>query len=216
MEDPPERPHIQHAFGDGEKVFVEKSPADDVPCCQDEFRSNEERAKEEVKEGEVEQLPAGTESESVEQNGSGEVSRSFDATTRHFTKNHEQSDIPRVIMLRERVDIFGKVRPMEPEKDIAALQMKPQSIGLIKEAPVKRWVTGQQMWDKKYRRSAEKVIKRRSRYKEKAARLLQHAHEQGVIHDSVSRPNVDHRSHSHFSLASGTSGTIDPDRRWGR
>ncbi|KAH9844100.1 alpha/beta-hydrolase [Rhodofomes roseus] len=193
--DPPERPPAQHAVNDGEKVLRGKSPVD-VPSGQDDFRSNEKRAKEEVKEGAAEQLPAGTESESVKQNGSEE-------------------DIPRVSMLRERVDIFGKVRPMEPKEDIPALQLKPRSIGIIKEAPVKRWLTGQEMWDKKYRHKAEKVIKRRRKYEQKAARLLRHAHEQGVIHDSLTRPSADHRSHSHFSLASGASGTIVSDRRWG-
>ena len=105
---------------------------------------------------------------------------------------------------------------MEPKEDIPALQVKPQSVGIIKEPPVKRWLTGQEMWDKRYKHKAQKVIKQRRKYEEKAARLLQHAHEQGVIHDSMSRPTVDHRSQSHFSLASGASGAIVPDRRWGR
>lgn len=117
-------------------------------------------------------------------------------------------------MLRERVDIFGRVRPMEAREDIAALQLKPQSIGIIKEAPVVRWLTGQDKWDKKYKHKAHKVIKHRRKYEEKAERLLQHAFEQGVIHESVSRPVVN-RSHSHRSTASVASGTIEHDRRWG-
>ena len=118
-------------------------------------------------------------------------------------------------MLRERVDIFGKVRPMEPKEEITALQLKPQSIGIIKEAPVVRWLTGQEKWDKKYKHKAHKVIKRRRKYEEKAERLLQHAFEQGVIHEGVSRPVAD-RSHSHRSMASVASGTIERDRRWGK
>ncbi|KZT72544.1 alpha/beta-hydrolase [Daedalea quercina L-15889] len=195
-EDAGGRPPTQRAINSGERAIMGRSPARDVPTGQDDFKSNEERAKEEVKEGEAEQMPAGTESESEKQNGSGK-------------------DIPRVIMLRERVDVFGKVRPMEPEEGIPALQLKPQSIGIIKEAPVKRWLTGQDLWDKKYKHRALKMIKRRRKYEEKAERLLQHAHEQGVIHDSLVRPTVDHRSRSHFSLASAASGVIDHDRRWG-
>lgn len=117
-------------------------------------------------------------------------------------------------MLRERVDIFGKVRPMEPKEDIAALQLKPQSIGIIKEAPVVRWLAGQEKWDKKYKHKAHKVIKQRCKYEDKAERLLQHAFAQGVIHDGASRPVVN-GSQSHRSMASAASGTIDQDRRWG-
>jgi len=196
MEDPAERPRVGHALNNGEKALREKGPIGEVPSGQEDFRRNEQRAKEEVKEGAAEQLPAGTESESDRHHGSGK-------------------DIPQVITLRERVDIFGKVRPMEPKEDIPALQMKPQSIGIIKEPPVKRWLTGQEMWDKRYKHKALKVIKRRRKYEGKAARLLQHAHEQGVIHDSMSRPNLDRRSHSHSSFASVASGIIVPDRRWG-
>ena len=53
---------------------MEKKVTGDVPTGQEDFKSNEERAKEEVKEGEAEQMPAGTESESGKQNGSGKVS----------------------------------------------------------------------------------------------------------------------------------------------
>ena len=48
-------------------------------------------------------------------------------------------------MIRERVDIHGVVRPMEPKEEIEALNIPPQEIGIIKEAPVMRWLAGQEL-----------------------------------------------------------------------
>lgn len=117
-------------------------------------------------------------------------------------------------MLRERVDVLGKVRPMEPREEIEILRSRPQTIGLIKEAPVKRWLTGQEMWDKKYKHAALKVIARRRQYERKAERLLKNALEQGNIHMNDTRPQPKHRE-SQSSMASIPSGEIEPDRRWG-
>ncbi|KZT13024.1 alpha/beta-hydrolase [Laetiporus sulphureus 93-53] len=188
-----ERPPTKHTVDSGEKVLKEAIPS--ARSGAEHFKHNEEKAKEEVKRGEVDQMPPGSENGVVD-NGAGK-------------------DIPRVIMIRERVGVSGKVRSMEPVEEIEVLRIPPELIGIIKEAPVKRWLTGQELWDKKYKHAAHKAIMRRRKYERKAERLLQHAREQGTLHRLESRPGPLHRRRSHISACSAASGEIDPDRRWG-
>ncbi len=122
-------------------------------------------------------------------------------------------DIPAVLMIRERVDVMGNVRPMEPAEEIEALNIPPQQIGVIKELPVRRWLEGQEEWDRKYKRTAERVIRKRKHYEAKAQRLLDHARQQGGIHNELT-PQT-----SRVSIPDGASrlsaGEIQPERRWG-
>lgn len=115
-------------------------------------------------------------------------------------------------MKRERVDIFGAVRPMEPKDQIAALQIPPSEIGLIKEGPVKRWQTGQEQWDQKFKRRAKKVALKRKHYEEKAARLLEHAREQGL--------QLRHEQHAEMirrpsTVSYNSTHNFEHERRWG-
>ncbi|PCH41474.1 alpha/beta-hydrolase [Wolfiporia cocos MD-104 SS10] len=191
-EDQSGRPANRSAGDSGEKVLREKTGVSDPPTGALHFKENEQKAKEEVETGEAEQMPAGAE----RSNASGE-------------------DIPRVAMIRERVDVTGHVRPMEPREEIEALQIKPQLIGLIKEAPVRRWLIGQEIWDKKFKHAANKVIARRRQYERKAERLLQNARSQGTIHINETIPPNERRGISQSSLASAPAGEIENDRRWG-
>jgi hypothetical protein len=45
-------------------------------------------------------------------------------------------------MIRERVSITGVVRPMEPESEMSMLHLDKEDLGVIKEAPVKRYLAG--------------------------------------------------------------------------
>lgn len=45
-------------------------------------------------------------------------------------------------MIRERVSITGVVRPMEPENEMSMLHLNKEDLGVIKEAPVKRYLAG--------------------------------------------------------------------------
>ena len=114
-------------------------------------------------------------------------------------------------MIRERVDPLGCVRAMEPVEEIEALRMPPQEIGLIKEVPIRRWLEGQEAWDKKYKHAAEAVIRKRKHYEAKAERLLNHARQQGLIHDELTPQR------SRVSIGDGISsiGETQTQRRWG-
>lgn len=79
-------------------------------------------------------------------------------------------------MIRERVSVHGVVRPLEPAEEIHTLQMDPNELGLIKEEPVKRYLAGIAIAQKKFKRAYKRVNKHRERnlrksVKEEAKRL---------------------------------------------
>lgn len=130
-----------------------------------------------------------------------------------------------MLMLRERVDVHGVVRPMEPMEEIAALKVRPQEIGIIKEGPLNKWWSGQKEWDRKYRRSAERAIKKRKKMENEAKRVLDNARDQGLlmVHEELEAqaretlaPPTPARNVSNMSTLSRKSvGRIQNDRRWG-
>lgn len=115
-------------------------------------------------------------------------------------------------MIRERVNIHGRARPMEPKEDVPALQLQPGDVGIIKEAPTLRWLKGQEQWDQQYRKDAERAVKQRHKIEGKAQRMLDNARDQGLL---LSREGQG----KHTSDKSGedklTPGAIQLDRRWG-
>ncbi|KAI0368056.1 alpha/beta-hydrolase [Pilatotrama ljubarskyi] len=156
------------------------------------YRSNEAMAEIEVNQGKADRLPSGDSSSMTALGDNSE-------------------DIPAVLMIRERVDVLGNVRPMEPAEEVEALRLQPWEIGVIKEAPVRRWLSGQEEWDRRYKRTAEHVIRQRRQYEAKAARLLEHAKQQGLIHDEL-QPQ---RSRVSVSGSVSSVGEVEAERRWG-
>lgn len=103
-----------------------------------------------------------------------------------ITKTHtkvQPEDIHQVpaLMVRERVDIHGQVRSMEPQEDIPALCVKPHTVGVIKEGPVRRWYEGQSEADRKFERTAQRIVKRRKKVEDHVERMLQEAREAGFV-----------------------------------
>ncbi|GAA5922423.1 uncharacterized protein JCM15063_003299 [Sporobolomyces koalae] len=85
-------------------------------------------------------------------------------------------------MIRERVSITGVVRPMEPEDEIQALTIDAEDLGLIKEGPVKRYLAGKAIWDRKFAKQQRKVNLHREKHlqksiKEEAKRITRRAQE---------------------------------------
>ncbi|KAF9472963.1 alpha/beta-hydrolase [Pholiota conissans] len=117
------------------------------------------------------------------------------------------------LFIRERVDIKGKIRPMEPAEAIHALNIETTHIGLIKEAPAQRWRAGQDKWDKKYARKTKKVIKQKLSNEAKFARLLQNAFDEGFVH--ISCQNGKSKPTDVSIPRTDTVGEIQVDRRWG-
>ena len=136
-------------------------------------------------------------------------------------------------MLRERVDIRGRVRPMEPAEEIPALCIPPGQIGLIRESPVRRWLHGQAVWDEQFKRRSKKVFEKRKKLEEKAEQIIQHATRKGLVvgeaqpssgqvggggggeQDEV-RPMAGPQGGRKSSRSMSTlTGIIDEDRRFG-
>jgi len=181
--------------GDGRKA-KRKGRDEAAPTSIELFHSNREKAQEEVAQGDAETTP------------------SSESTAEESRPGNEGKDIPGVIFIRERVNIFGRVRPMEPKEEIEALKLRPQEIGVIKEAPVRRWLTGQELWDEKYKHAARKVYVKRRRYEAKAARLVQHAREQGLLLEGDKRPAMPDRRTS-LTMSFAAVGDVQAERRWG-
>jgi len=140
-------------------------------------------------------------------------------------------------MLRERVDIRGEIRPMESIEEMPVLRISPSQIGLIKEAPVRRWLLGQGVWDKRFKGRPKKVLKMRKEFEEKAEEIIRHVTEQGLVvntkegdagpsreqtgdgdgdgQDEV-RPKLEpQRRHKSSNSALATTGVIDENLRFG-
>lgn len=121
-------------------------------------------------------------------------------------------------MLRERLDVHGLARPMEPRDEIPALQIPPDQIGQIKEAPAMRWLRGQEEWDRRYRKRAKRILKKRKTLVKKAERIIKHALDQGLVHEAFPESLVENPVEKVTGRAvkrKTSIGEIQADRRWG-
>ncbi|CCA70533.1 related to acetyl-hydrolase [Serendipita indica DSM 11827] len=67
-------------------------------------------------------------------------------------------------MIRERVSTTGIIREMEPEEDLPALAMTLDSIGMVNELSVKRYLDAQTVWEKRFKETLKSVGKHRKRH----------------------------------------------------
>lgn len=73
-------------------------------------------------------------------------------------------------MIRERVSIYGLIRPMEPVSEIEALHLDPTEIGTIKPGPVGKFMRARGAHDRKYRKRKAKLQRQRAREYARAER----------------------------------------------
>lgn len=99
-------------------------------------------------------------------------------------------------MIRERISLTGVVRPLEPMSEVDILHIDPEDLGLIKEGPVRRYLAGKAIWDKKFKKTYERVQKQREKnlrksMREEATRITnrmrdaKHKHEQPSAVDKL-------------------------------
>ncbi|KAI0089132.1 alpha/beta-hydrolase [Irpex rosettiformis] len=189
-------------------------------------RENEEAAKEEEKHADAEaesnvkmSEPASKapEEAKVSDNSgtakAGDGDRSDEKSASEYNSKSGQTDILGVFMIRERVDIYGKVRPMEPTGEIKALRIPPQEVGVIKEDPVMRWLTGQELWDEKFKRQACRVVDKRKHYERKYETLVGRARKNGLeLLGDTTKPHPLRRT---STISFGMQGEVLVGRRWG-
>lgn len=127
-------------------------------------------------------------------------------------------------MRRERVNIHGQIRPMEPAKEIPALNIQAGDLGILKEAPVMMWKNGQDKWDRRYKQVALSAAKKRRRLEVRAEKLLRNAFAQGLLHSSQSldpskvvqdEDVAEHLAIRPSVIRQTSVGEIQTDRRWG-
>lgn len=66
-------------------------------------------------------------------------------------------------MIRQRVDRYGNIFPLDPPSSMPALQMSANEVGVIKPGPVEKWLNAKKQWDQKYAREKRKVQKQRAK-----------------------------------------------------
>jgi hypothetical protein len=69
-------------------------------------------------------------------------------------------------MIRQRIDENGTIYPLGPAGIFFSLRLKPNDIGVVKEAPVRRWRERQQKWDRLHLKLHGQVIKERRKLEE--------------------------------------------------
>ncbi|KAF9453039.1 alpha/beta-hydrolase [Macrolepiota fuliginosa MF-IS2] len=134
--------------------------------------------------------------------------------------NAGQVSTPEAIqMIRERVNLHGQPRPMEPAEDIPALKLEAREHGILKEAPAMMWKKVQDDWDRRYKRTAVSALKKRCKLQAKAEQILQNAYDQGFIHPSQAATHDEVQPEGSTTTGDSTRqtpiGEIQKDRRWG-
>ncbi|WFC96443.1 hypothetical protein MBRA1_003100 [Malassezia brasiliensis] len=86
-------------------------------------------------------------------------------------------------MIRERVDVNGKIRPMEPPGELSALKMPYEEVGLVKLSTYERFQEGHTLWDNRYKHTAGKVKRSRAKLERRAQRMLNKARAEGLLDD---------------------------------
>ena len=74
-----------------------------------------------------------------------------------------EHDSSRTTMIRERVATNGIVRPLEPERDIPALNIDPTTLGIISARWAQVYIAGMQRHEKKFASSIRQIEQRRKR-----------------------------------------------------
>ncbi|KAF9076850.1 hypothetical protein BDP27DRAFT_1254731 [Rhodocollybia butyracea] len=121
------------------------------------------------------------------------------------------------IMIRERVDIHGHTRNMEPREEMQCLKISPSQIGLIKEAPAVRWSRGQEEWDSRFAKQAKRVLQSRQQSERKYEALVRSARDQGLllVGENDDPTNASAGTPGRSTSSNPVDGTIQEDRRYG-
>ena len=64
-------------------------------------------------------------------------------------------------MIRQRVDRHGVIHTLPPPEKLDGCRVDRESVGQIKEGPVRRWLTTRQQWSRKFERVERDVRKKR-------------------------------------------------------
>ncbi|KAM0793477.1 hypothetical protein ACM66B_000919 [Microbotryomycetes sp. NB124-2] len=116
-------------------------------------------------------------------------------------------------MIRERVGLTGVVRALEPENELECLKIDPEDLGVVKEAPVKRYLAGKTIWDKKFKSVAQRVQREREAnlqksMREEASRLTERMKQVKKHHE---QPQALNNNNSENSVSSPIQQVASPE-----
>lgn len=122
-------------------------------------------------------------------------------------------------MIRERIDIRGVVRPLEPEDQLTAFQLPPDTVGRPSELTMRRYLNGKKLFDKKFASVSRKIQKNRSRHIERSKQdtvknmlqLSNHIHEEKQVKEKKTKQGIVEGLQSVGSWS--WSWVLDPDER---
>lgn len=125
-------------------------------------------------------------------------------------------------MIRERVDVRGAVRALEPEEELQSIRLfvdHPTLIGTIREGPVRRYLEGQEKWDHRFKKTAKHVEKQRKANEKAAEEMLRKAAERGLLNRGKTgqvRPRGTSRGQArNRGSGGGSSSRLGAERRRG-
>ncbi|BGP23118.1 lipase/esterase family protein [Rhodotorula toruloides] len=77
-------------------------------------------------------------------------------------------------MIRQRVNLHGFIRPLEPPEELEGCTMKPKHIGLLHAGPVRKWLAQRRKWDDMFESELRewREVKIRDREKAQAGGFL--------------------------------------------
>lgn len=104
---------------------------------------------------------------------------------------------------------------MESRKDIPCLKLPANEVGLLKEAPARRWSEGQQEWDRKFKGSAKRVKKKREKIEQRYEKTIVRAKELGLLHSSEDTASILTADENLYADGNTEHGEIQRGRRWG-
>ncbi|POW15673.1 hypothetical protein PSTT_01904 [Puccinia striiformis] len=78
-------------------------------------------------------------------------------------------------MIRERVALDGKIRPLEDEAELDILKISPEELGVIKDGPLRRWAEGRKIWDRKFMRRYKKIQVQREHHIKRSNKRVKEA-----------------------------------------
>lgn len=107
------------------------------------------------------------------------------------------------LLRAECVSIHGNVRPMCSD----ALRIPEDGVGVVKAAPVERWLAGQKAWDAKFKRIARGVERERATWEKKAIEVMRKAGLNEAEIDTIWQQ----RTKKHRTESSGSMQPTSPD-----
>ncbi|KAF5027295.1 hypothetical protein F66182_589 [Fusarium sp. NRRL 66182] len=63
-------------------------------------------------------------------------------------------------LIRQRVTRYGATLPLAPEAELVACCVQPESVGVVKEGTVKKWLARKDDWDHRYASTKAKIYKK--------------------------------------------------------